>query len=156
MLDLFAGTGALGIEALSRGAESLVALDRSQKSVSVIQRNFQALGLASHARVQRIDARVGLRRLAEEGAGFDLAFLDPPYADPDELSAVLEALGACDILHSGATVIAEGPKNHSLPPVPGLSLETTRRYGDTAVHWFYADSEERTEFGDDGKGKRNG
>ena len=156
VLDLFAGTGALGIEALSRGADRLVALDRSLPSVKVIQRNFDELGVASQARVMRVDVRTGLRRLARDGERFELVFLDPPYAEQGELRAVLEALVACDILGPAARVIVEGPKSHSLPGVPGLSLETTRQYGDTAVHWLSRDSKPGDESLHNGRTTRNG
>ncbi len=140
VLDLFAGTGALGIEALSRGAETLVAVDRSHQSVAVIERNLEQLGVASLAKVLRAEVGRAIRRLAAEGKAFDLVFLDPPYADLNEASEVLESLLTCDILREGAMVVVEGPKRHSLPSVPGLALDKMRHYGDTAVYWLYANS----------------
>lgn len=139
VLDLFAGTGALGIEALSRGAERLVAVDRSYPSVAVIERNLDDLGVDSQAKVIRAEARTAIHRLGVEGQGFDLVFLDPPYADLAEAPAVLEALMTCDILRPSAVVVVEGPKRHSLPAIAGLALEKKRRYGDTVVYWFCVD-----------------
>jgi len=139
VLDLFAGTGALGIEAVSRGAEQLVSVDCSRQSVRVIERNLERLSVASQARVIRADARAAIRNLDRSGEVFDLVFLDPPYVDLEEPSAVLNALVACDILDPSAVVVVEGPKRHSLQEVPGLALEKERRYGDTVVYWFGVD-----------------
>ncbi len=136
MLDLFAGTGALGIEAISRGAESLVAVDRSRRSAMAIEHNLEQLGVASRAQVIRADARAAIRRLDESGEVFDLVFLDPPYVDLAEPPAVLNALVACNILDPDAVVVVEGPKRHSLQEIPGLLLEKERRYGDTVVYWL--------------------
>ncbi|MDG2334013.1 MAG: 16S rRNA (guanine(966)-N(2))-methyltransferase RsmD [Myxococcota bacterium] len=142
VLDLYAGTGALGIEALSRGAESLVAVDRAQTSVRVVDRNLRTLGVAERSEVMRMECRAALRRLADEGNRFDLVFLDPPYADFDDISGVLDALVACDILQPTGVVVVEGPKRHSLPRVAGLSVERTRKYGDTVIYWLGLDADE--------------
>lgn len=139
VLDLFAGTGALGIEALSRGAECLVAVDCSYPSVAVIERNLDDLGVVSQAKVMRAEAQTAIRRLGVEGQAFDLVFLDPPYADLTEAPTVLEALVTCDILSPEAVVVVEGPKRHSLPVIAGLALDKMRRYGDTVVYWFRVD-----------------
>ncbi len=155
VLDLFAGTGALGIESISRGADSLVAVDRSQASVRVIEQNLEALGVDSQARVMRLEARAALRRLASEEERFDLVFLDPPYADLAEAPAVLAALVACDILNPNAVVVVEGPKRHSLPGVPGLALEKTRRYGDTVIYWFGLDVPSRACLAEQGRATEN-
>ena len=141
VLDLFAGTGALGIEALSRGAERLVAVDRSRRSVAAIQKNLEQLGVAAAAKVMREDARRAVRRLGDDGERFDLVLMDPPYAETDQALGVLEALVACDILDPAAVVVAEGSKRHSLARVAGLILESTRAYGDTVVYWFGRESE---------------
>ena len=141
VLDLFAGTGALGIEALSRGAERLVAVDRSRRSVAAIQKNLEQLGVAAAAKVMREDACRAVRRLGDDGERFDLVLMDPPYAETDQALGVLEALVACDILDPAAVVVAEGSKRHSLARVAGLILESTRAYGDTVVYWFGRESE---------------
>jgi 16S rRNA (guanine(966)-N(2))-methyltransferase RsmD len=139
VLDLFAGTGALGIEAISRGAECLVSVDRSRQSAEAIEHNLEEFRVASQARVIRADARAAIRRLDQSGEVFDLVFLDPPYVDLAESPAVLNALVACDILDPDAVVVVEGPKRHSLERIPGLVLEKERRYGDTVVYWLGVD-----------------
>lgn len=135
MLDLFAGSGALGIEALSRGAEALVCVDRSGPSVSGIRRNLEKLGVSDRARVMKSEARGALKRLAGTEDRFDLVFLDPPY-DAGETQPTLEALVASGVLASDAVVVVESSKRHALVPVEGLVLEDQRTYGDTVISWL--------------------
>jgi 16S rRNA (guanine966-N2)-methyltransferase len=135
VLDLFAGSGALGIEALSRGAESLVAVDRAGRSVAAIERNLERLGVDDQARVMRSEARGALKRLAAAGERFDLVFLDPPY-DADAVVPALSALVESGVLGSEATVVVETAKRHPLEPVDGLVLRDQRTYGDTVLSWL--------------------
>ena len=140
VLDLFAGTGALGIEAYSRGASRVVFVERSRKVARALKRRLANLDL-DPAREESIslvetDAIRALRRLSSEQApGFDLVFLDPPYADGDR-EATLEALVASQILGPEARVVVEGPKRHPLPPLPGMRVVNERRYGDTLLTWL--------------------
>ena len=134
VLDLFAGTGALAIEALSRGAKSAVLVEHAVRPLNVIRANLESLGLASRARVIRGDAVRTTRRLAGTDS-FDLVLLDPPYAS-DRLTPALEALVAADLLAPRATVVVESSKRHSLEPVSGLSIVDERSYGDTRLTWL--------------------
>ncbi len=133
VLDLFAGSGALGIEALSRGAESAVFVDQSRPVVRALERTIASLGL--NATVRLSDARGAVRRLAKEGACFDLVFVDPPYAT-DQYARVLPELVLGNLLAPNATVVVESAKRHSLAPVAGLVTESERTYGDTTVRWL--------------------
>ena len=135
VLDLFAGTGALGIEAISRGAESLVSVDLSQRSLSALRRNLASLEIERAVRVVRADVGRALRRLGQEGARFDLVFLDPPY-DSGEVDGALGSLVEERILARDAVVVVECAKRHPMAPVVGLRLEQERRYGDTVVSWL--------------------
>jgi 16S rRNA (guanine966-N2)-methyltransferase len=134
VLDLYAGTGALGIEALSRGAERAVFVERSNASLSVLRRNLRTLELDAHARVMRADVRSALRRLAGEER-FDLVLADPPYED-QELAAPLALLVSGGLLAPGATVVVERSRRHPLPSVEGLVSHGSRRYGDTEIEWL--------------------
>lgn len=138
VLDLYAGTGALGIEAASRGAERVVAVDRSARSLKTLQRNLTRLELEPMFEVIRADARGVLRRLAARGERFDLVFLDPPYAS-GEMEEALAGLVESGLLSSGAVVVAESAKRHPVAPVAGLVLEHERSYGDTIVRWLRAE-----------------
>lgn len=134
VLDLYAGTGALGIEALSRGAARVVFVERSQAALGVLRRNLASLGLegSPEVRVLRDDAARAARRLGREGERFDLALLDPPYAS-DELSRALAALVEAGVLSPTAEVVVEASRRHPVPAVAGLALRDARRYGDTLV-----------------------
>jgi 16S rRNA (guanine966-N2)-methyltransferase len=130
-LDLFAGSGALGIEALSRGVASALFVERDPRAVAVVRANLSALGLAApEATVVAGPARMALRSASLRGDTYDLVFLDPPYRSAPglgrELSAALEPL-----LADGGRVVAEsdrrGPLDLDLP------LTHERRYGDTLI-----------------------
>jgi 16S rRNA (guanine966-N2)-methyltransferase len=133
VLDLFAGSGALGLEAASRGAAEVVLVDASRQAVGVARRNAAALGLGGirvvHAPVLRY---LAVRRAGERPA--DLALLDPPYGiAEDVLAAVLRALDGGH-LAPGATVVVERDTRSPQPGWPeGWAGEDVRRYGDTAL-----------------------
>lgn len=132
VLDLYAGSGALGIEAISRGAESAVFVDRALTSLRVLQANLDSLGISERARVLRGDAQGCVRRLGRARERFDLVFVDPPYAS-QEAERAAAALVEARLLSEGAKVVFELPKRHSLPPISGLAVTQQRRYGDTAI-----------------------
>ncbi len=132
VLDLFAGTGALGLEALSRGAASCVFVDSSRKSVALIKSNIAACGFERNVQIIERDALIALRHLKSKGVAFDLVFLDPPYAGP-MLEKTLLALAANSLLAEDALVVAEH-LNDRPPTLPdGLSITSTKRYGNTAL-----------------------
>jgi 16S rRNA (guanine966-N2)-methyltransferase len=134
VLDLFAGTGALGLEAVSRGAALAVLVDRGADAARCLVDNAAALGLAGVARVLRADAAQALGRLAAAGERFDLVFADPPYAAA-ESARVLAALSP--VLAPGARVVVEHDRR--APPAErygALALVDRRRYGDTEVSFY--------------------
>jgi 16S rRNA (guanine966-N2)-methyltransferase len=132
VLDLYAGTGALGIEALSRGAREAVFIEHAPVALAVLRANLASLALTTAARVLAGDAVRGIQRLAREAARFDLVLLDPPYA-ADEVGRALEALVAGRVLASGATVVVESGRRHPVPGVEGLAPIDERRYGDSVI-----------------------
>ena len=134
VLDLYAGSGALGIEALSRGAASAVFVERAGPVVAVLRANLRSLGLDPAAEVERGDVAAAVRRLARARRRFDLALLDPPYLEPLEALRALRALATSGILAPGALVVAETSRRPALPPIDGLELIDERRYGDTVIH----------------------
>ncbi len=109
-LDLYAGTGAVGIEALSRGAREVVFVESSKKAAALVRRNLASLGIR-HG-FQLVESKVvgALRRLEKQGMAFDLVFLDPPYAEKQEYPASLDALASSHLLAADALVIAEHDK----------------------------------------------
>jgi len=140
ILDLFAGTGAFGFEALSRGAKAVVFVDQSRRVVRALRGRVERLGLdeSGELRILTSEAKKAIRRLAREGeARFDLVFLDPPYEEGDRVGT-LDALFASGILADHARVVVEGPKRHPLPPRSGTVVLDERDYGDTKLTWLEA------------------
>jgi len=138
VLDLFAGTGALGIEALSRGAQEAVFVEDHPESLKVLRRNLETLGLLDRTRVMPIAVNAALKKLAAQAAVFNLAFLDPPYGF-DKAAAALEALAAAGIMAPEAWVVAEHSRRDTLPEAAGsLQRRELRRYGDTQVAFYQA------------------
>jgi 16S rRNA (guanine966-N2)-methyltransferase len=128
VLDLFAGSGALAIEALSRGALEAVLVDSSAASVAAIRHNLAAVGV--EAEVRREDALSYLRRAFRDARQYDLVFLDPPYRRASALGRELSAALA-PVLAPGARVVAE---SHRRAPLElDLELIDERRYGDTLI-----------------------
>jgi 16S rRNA (guanine966-N2)-methyltransferase len=129
VLDLFAGSGALGIEALSRGAASVTFVDREPRGLAILRQNLDALGFKERAHVIRGDVVRWLESSPStiQSAGF--VFLDPPYDD-----VVLDrALEVLDREATHATVLAEHSRRQSLPELSRLRVDRQRRYGDTMV-----------------------
>lgn len=141
VLDLCAGSGAAGIEALSRGAARAVLVDRDPAAVRAIAENLRRTGLASRAVVVGRDALAALRDLASGGERFDLAFVDPPYAEAGLRDAILGLLGdPGGPLAAGATVVATS--HWRGPPAPEVGLLRSvrvRRYGETAMTFYRRD-----------------
>ncbi|MCI4660729.1 MAG: 16S rRNA (guanine(966)-N(2))-methyltransferase RsmD [Neomegalonema sp.] len=129
VLDLFAGTGALGLEALSRGAERAVFIDDHPKARALIRQNVETLGLVGKTRILRRDAtRLG----ANDREPYTHLFLDPPYGKGLGNVAIAAAL-AHDWLTPGALVIWERGASEALEPPEGVSLADERQYGDTKI-----------------------
>jgi len=132
-LDLFAGSGGLGIEALSRGMEKAVFIDMEPKAIEVIRENLRKTGLDSQAEVFRNEAGRALKALAKRGAVFDAVFLDPPYRmkNGDELMERMDELG---LLREGAVIVLEYESGYSYPERFGAFNELRKAvYGETAV-----------------------
>ena len=139
VLDLFAGSGSLAFEALSRGAPEACLVENGKASLRALEANVAALGLAGRARVVSEDVIRFLRRpaLTVAGAPFDLVFLDPPYRKTLAQPA-LGLLAAGAWLAPGALVTAEVEEGLELPSVPGLEPLAVRRFGQTVIHIWRA------------------
>lgn len=128
VLDLFAGSGALGIEALSRGAASAVFVDRAPRAIEAIRANLAALGI--DADLRRMEARSWLRTASARADAYDLVFLDPPYRRAGDLGRELSE-GLAAVLAAGARVVTESDRRDPLELE--LPLADERRYGDTVI-----------------------
>jgi 16S rRNA (guanine966-N2)-methyltransferase len=131
VLDLFAGSGALGIEALSRGAAAATLVDSAPRAVRALERNVAHLGVGETGMVVRRDARAFLRNARLSGRQYDLVFLDPPYRRAASLGRDLSR-GLPSVLSERARVVTESDRRSPLE-LPGLSLTVERRYGDTLI-----------------------
>jgi 16S rRNA (guanine966-N2)-methyltransferase len=135
-LDLFAGSGANGIEALSRGATLCTFVDNDDVSLRALRKNLDTTGLGAQARVRRLLLPSGLARLAEEGVAYDLVFADPPYAfeKHDRLLKEVKELG---LLADQGLIVLEHSSKTTLPEDLGaVSRVRQTRYGDTSLSFY--------------------
>lgn len=133
VVDLYAGTGALGIEALSRGASWAVFVERDPAVARVLRENLTALGIGEQqAQLRRTDAVQALRSARERKETYDLLFIDPPYRQAHELGPELSALLPA-LLAPRARIVVESDRRAPLELALGLALERERRYGDTTI-----------------------
>jgi 16S rRNA (guanine(966)-N(2))-methyltransferase RsmD len=135
ILDLFAGSGAMGLEALSRGAQLAVLVEKSPKAVSVIQQNLKSCGFSDHARIIASDAFQACRTL--QGARpFDLIFIDPPY-NQGLAGQALESVAAFQILAAGGLACVETSDTELLlSHYDSLACTDRRYYGSTQIHFY--------------------
>ncbi|HTW48113.1 MAG TPA: 16S rRNA (guanine(966)-N(2))-methyltransferase RsmD [Acidobacteriaceae bacterium] len=138
-LDLYAGSGAVGIEALSRGAREAIFVERAEPALKAIRGNLAALGIRGGYALEPRSVATALQRLAEQPRAANIVFLDPPYRQSDEYALALGLLGgACrSLLASDAVVIAEHDKRTDLEADYG-SLQRTRvlKQGDAALSFY--------------------
>jgi 16S rRNA (guanine966-N2)-methyltransferase len=134
VLDLYAGSGALGVEALSRGAARAVLVDADHAAIAAIDANLAATGFAPDATVVRRSAASYVTAGAP-GGPFDLVFLDPPYDTPAaEIDATLATLATGSLVAIGGTVVVERPRHGDPLTLPeGWGIEKERAYGDTLL-----------------------
>jgi 16S rRNA (guanine(966)-N(2))-methyltransferase RsmD len=138
-LDLYAGSGANGIEALSRGAERVVFVEKAAPAIEAIRKNLKALEIRSGWQLETRSAATSLKRLAEQGQRFDVVFLDPPYKAADEYALVLGLLGgACSsLIADDAVVIAEHHRKQALEDKYGfLQRYRLLEQGDAALSFY--------------------
>lgn len=143
VLDLYAGTGALGLEALSRGADLAVFVDQGEGAIALVKKNVELCGLSERSVIIRRDLTRGLAFLQEWSpvGGFDLIFLDPPYRQ-GLVASFLLALNELGLLAENGLVVGEEGAEVELAEIyPGLNLADRRRYGDTGI-WFYQPNHE--------------
>lgn len=129
-LDLYAGTGAVGVEALSRGATAAVFVEKSKLQVDVIRDNLTRTGLGQSAHLLATDVMRGAATLAAQGDTFEYVFMDPPYASRD-LPQVMAAVAP--LVSVGGWMIVEHAQRTEVPNLPGFVLKRRLRYGDTGI-----------------------
>jgi 16S rRNA (guanine966-N2)-methyltransferase len=136
-VDLYAGTGAVGIEALSRGARHAIFVEQHAPAVALIRRNLESLGIGSEAEVFQLDVDRAIERLEARRIHAQLIFLDPPYAAGAEYDRVLETLGESPIVAPEARVIVEHLRKREMPERVGdLELAREVEQGDAALSFY--------------------
>lgn len=136
-LDLFAGSGAVGIEALSRGALEAVFIESSKPCRCILQQNLETCGLSDRARLIEADWKTAVDRLRRSRESFDIAYVDPPY---DRLAEEPILVAAGELLAPGGELLLEHRLRKTPPARPGGLLRVrTTRYGQTAISWYACD-----------------
>jgi 16S rRNA (guanine966-N2)-methyltransferase len=136
-VDLYAGTGAVGIEALSRGARLAIFAEQHAPAVALIRRNLESLGIAAEAKVLSMNVLRALQRLEARNIHAQYIFLDPPYAADFESENALEALGDSPLIALDGLVIVEHLGKRKLPPrVGNLELARIVAQGDAALSFY--------------------
>lgn len=136
-IDAFAGTGAVGIEALSRGARQVYFIEQSRKAAALIRENLRSLGITEGFEISEREANPALRLLDSAAVRCEFCFLDPPYADADAYEASLGFLSQSRLIVPESIVIAEHDRRQDLPASFG-ALERFRRLeqGDAALSFY--------------------
>jgi len=140
-LDLYAGSGAVGIEAASRGAANVVLVERADPALKVLRGNLEKLGLRGEVRVEAVSVGAFLRRVRPQSSAmrFDVVFLDPPYEAAEEYATAMGLLGgaAADLLAEGAVVIAEHRRREKLEDGYGMLRRVrTLEQGDAGLSFY--------------------
>jgi len=138
VLELFAGSGALGLEAWSRGAARVTFVESGRAALAVLRRNLAAGPGTGHATLVPLDVWAALRRFQRAGCRFDLVLMDPPYRRGLAKKCLL-AIAACGILRHTGWLVVEHDRQDDLPETAGsLSRRSLHRYGDTVVSCYQA------------------
>jgi len=136
-LDLFCGTGAVGIEALSRGAKSVVFVDSRASSIDLLKENLSRCGFEQNVEIMLCDTLQAIGTLGNRQRRFEIIFMDPPYAS-DLIMTALAAIPPGDLLVPGTRVLVEhAARNPVSEGIPGLTRHKEYRFGDTAVTLFH-------------------
>jgi 16S rRNA (guanine(966)-N(2))-methyltransferase RsmD len=135
-LDLFGGTGGVGIEAISRGAKHVVFIDNSIKSINVLRKNLQALNIKDSIEVFNTDYRTAINKLYTNGRLFDIVFVDPPY-NTGIAQNVLEQISENIILKDNGIIVVEHDLKDPMPDKVGcLNKYRDKRYGSTMLSFY--------------------
>lgn len=135
VLDLFAGSGALGIEALSRGASQAVFCDNSLDSIKIIKSNIEKARVADRSQIVNGDFKRCLRDMEAKNQSFDMIFVDPPYYE-GLFEEVLDTIRSCKILKKDGIVIVEHDAKRPIGQVEGLEVYKEKKYGITMLTFY--------------------
>lgn len=143
VLDLFSGSGSLGIEALSRGAGAAFFVDVHPESIALTRKNLALTGFEESATLIMSDAGKSLQRFLAQGVGFDIILVDPPYGDKELSTRILGLLADHVLINSGGVIVFETDSRFDLPLPHIFQLHSRKVYGDTALFFFELADETR-------------
>lgn len=136
LLDLFAGSGSVGIEALSRGAQTVVFVDNSVEALKVVKENLNNCNFTREYHVLRSDVFKALGLLKRHNSKFDLVYVDPPFTNERIFNEIMESLAATDILEIDGIVIIRTPRRKEMPNFTGLHKYRLNHYGESSLHYY--------------------
>jgi len=136
MLDLFAGSGSVGVEALSRGAHTVVFVDNSNEAVKVVKENLNNCNFSSKYQVLRSDVFKALGLLQRHDNRFDLIYIDPPFTNERIFNQIMTAIDETDILEPDGIVIIRTPRRKEMPMFNGLHKYRSNNYGESILHYY--------------------
>jgi 16S rRNA (guanine(966)-N(2))-methyltransferase RsmD len=148
-LDLFAGSGSVGIEALSRGANKVVFVDSSGEAIKVIKENIANCGLASDCELYRSDVFKALDLIQRHGTRFDLIYIDPPFTNQRIFNEVMGVVGNLNILKYDGIVVIRTPRKKDIPPIFNqLQRYRVSNYGESNLNYYSIHEEDTKHDGD--------
>ena len=147
VLDLFAGSGSVGIEALSRGASEATFVENDAAALRALSTNLAACNFEAQSTIIKQDAARALTKLAKQRKAFDLIFVDPPYLK-DLVNTTLTKLGASDLVHNNTIIVVEHHPKEPIDNIEGLALTDTRKYGQTLISFLRKETDTRYQIPD--------
>jgi len=152
ILDLFAGSGSVGIEALSRGATSATFVENNSAALKAMTTNLKACGFEEQSTIMKQDVDRALDKLSKQNVSFDLIFVDPPYLK-DLVNVSLAKIGSSNLAHSGSRIVVEHHPKEPIEEIEGLTLTDTRTYGQTLISFLRKETDARSQMPDAKKHK---
>ena len=142
LLDLFAGSGSVGIEALSRGAEKVVFVDKSNQAIKVIKENLSNCGFEKAGQLYQGDIFQALGALARQGERFNLIYIDPPFNNTEIFCDVMEVLDKIDIFAPDHILVIRTPRKMEMPSFTRLIKYRQKSYGESSLHYYCRQEED--------------
>jgi len=146
-LDLFAGSGSVGIEALSRGAAEVIFVDKAGAAARIIKENLSHCGFTEHYQVLQADVFRVVNSLGQRGEKFDLIYIDPPFDQVEIFKQIMAVINDMDILAPDAQLVLRTPRKMGMPSWPNLAKFQLRSYGESSLHYYCEPEEEPADDG---------